>query len=462
MSATGHRTRLSVKAIAAAKPAAREYTLWDTQLAHFGIRVLPSGVKSYILQTRVHGRMRKITLGRFSELPLDAARREAASVLARLWGGEDVKPPRKQMAPLFRTFAARYRKRRRHRWKPSTLKTFDIYLRNRLMPCFGRIRLDAIDHVRVSAWFDEASLEKPGAANRAFEILRAMLVSARQWGELADHVPNACANIVKNPRRPVARYLGHAELNRLGRVLDGHGQEHPWRVAAIRLLSLTGARLSEILNLKWREIGELSENGASVRIEDSKTGPRTIWFGPEAAKLLSEVPRDTGAVRVFPEKLTPHRLYSFWVRIREQAGLPGLRIHDCRHTWASQGVMNGVGLTTVGRLLGHRQRETTAIYAHLDDRALHDAAAQAATVIAAAMGYKATPPALPQQTAHAGHSVHACALDRSGDTRRPTDPTVPRGSIKSPATRHGPGLPDREPSSVGAGESARYRGLIEL
>ena len=66
-----------------------------------------------------------------------------------------------------------------------------------------------------------------------------------------------------------------------------------------------------------------------------------------------------------------------WCTVREEAGLPGLRIHDARHTWASQGVMNGVGLTTVGRLLGHRKRRTTALYAHLDDAALSDAAAQA-------------------------------------------------------------------------------------
>ena len=276
MSATGHRTRFSVKAIAAAKPAAREYTHWDNQLAHFGMRVLPSGVKSYIVQTRVNGRMRKITLGRFSELPLDAARRDGASVLARLRGGEDITSPRKKMAPLFRTFAACYRKRRMHRWKPSTLETFDIYLRNRLMPHFGKLRLDAIDHVLVSAWFDAASLDKPGAANRAFEILRAMLVSARQWGDLPDRATNACANIVKNPRRPVARYLDRTELKRLGQVLDRHRQDHPWRVAAIHLLTLTGARLSEVLNLKWQGIGELTENGASVRIQDSESGPRTL------------------------------------------------------------------------------------------------------------------------------------------------------------------------------------------
>ena len=74
---------------------------------------------------------------------------------------------------------------------------------------------------------------------------------------------------------------------------------------------------------------------------------------------------------------TSARLYTFWVGIREEAGLGGLRIHDARHTYASQGLMNGVGLATVGKLLEHRQCATTAIYAHLAAAALRDSAAQA-------------------------------------------------------------------------------------
>ena len=336
--------------------------------------------------------------------------------------------------------------------EPSTLETYDIYMRNRLMPHFGRLRLDAIDHARVSAWFDAASVDKPGAANRAFEILRAMLASARQWGDIGEHVPDACANIVRNPRRPVARYLDRAELERLGAVLDRRREEHPWPVAAIRLLTLTGARLFEVLNLKWDEIGNLGEEGASARIEDSKTGPRTVWLGPEAVALLAALPRAEGAARVFPATLTSDRLYAFWVGIREEAGLPGLRIHDCRHTWASQGLMNGVGLTTVGRLLGHRQRETTAIYAHLDDGALRDAAAQAAAVIARAMGYKAEAPSLRDDVE--SRDVLAAVPDlaitegppatpegkraplpvRSGETER-TDDTESAGAPEAPPGR---------------------------
>ena len=98
-------------------------------------------------------------------------------MLARVWTGETVAPARKERAPLFRDFAARYRERRRSRRKPSSLKTIDIYMRGRLMPRFGNMRLDRIDHARVSAWFDAASAERPGAANRAFEIPRAIRAS---------------------------------------------------------------------------------------------------------------------------------------------------------------------------------------------------------------------------------------------------------------------------------------------
>ena len=474
------QTRLTVKAITAAKPRAKEYTLWDGSLAHFGVRVHPSGVRSFIVQARANGRMRKITLGRFPEMGIEQARREAAAMLVRLWGGEPVPAPRKKKVPLFRDFAARYRERRKHRWKPASLETFDGYMRNRLMPAFGRLRLDAIDHARVSAWFDAASVDRPGAANRAFEALRAMLAAARQWGELGEHVPDACANIVKNPRRPVARFLDRAELERLGKILDRHQAEHPWPVAAIRLLTLTGARLSEVLDLKWDEIGKFGEDGASARLEDSKTGPRTVWLGPEAARVLAELPRPKGRERVFPEDLTSQRLYTFWCGVREEAGLPGLRIHDCRHTWASQGVMNGVGLTTVGQMLGHRNRETTAIYAHLDDTALRDAAAQAASAIARAMNYKVEPPPLPEETAAEGVTTDPLEFmrpslqissrkrrtllplkseSRSAETTQPKPARVdqPRSPIMDMATR--PADPDSAKADKDDRERCR-RGLL--
>ena len=260
-------------------------------------------------------------------------------------------------------------------------------------------------------------------------------------------------NITKNRRKPVARFLNPEELERLGAALDRHRDEHPWPVAAIRLLTLTGARLSEVLNFNWGEIGDLAQDGASARLEDSKTGPRTVWLGPEAVRLLAGLPRREDGGRVFPDDLTSDRLYTFWCGIREEAGLPGLRIHDARHTWASQGVMNGVGLTTVGRLLGHRKRRTTAIYAHLDDAALHDAAAQAAGVIAQAMGYKAEPPPVQDET---DGDRDSSVLASSGAGEAPALPPDLRSPFWLKAGRErpdtaqpepAPGDPDRHPVS---------------
>ena len=250
MKPRNRKHRLTNRAAADARPGASEYTLWDSSLNHFGLRAYPSGVRSFIVQNRVNGRLRKFTVGRYPSTGVLEARRRAAELLARIWADDPPAPARKRRAPLFRDFAVRYRKQREDRWKPSSVETYDIYMRNRLMPHFRRIRLDAIDHACVSAWFDAACAEKPGAANRAYEILRAMLNTARQWGELPDSVPDACAHIVKNPPKPVARHLSREELKRLGTVLDRHAESDPWPVAAIRLLTLTGARLSEVVNLK--------------------------------------------------------------------------------------------------------------------------------------------------------------------------------------------------------------------
>lgn len=107
----------------------REFTLWDGALSGFGLRVQPSGSKSFLVQTRVRGRMRKFTLGRFPAMGIVEARKEAAAVLARIWAGEDMARTRRPRPPLLRDFAARYREQRAGVWKPATLETFDIYLR---------------------------------------------------------------------------------------------------------------------------------------------------------------------------------------------------------------------------------------------------------------------------------------------------------------------------------------------
>ena len=235
----------------------------------------------------------------------------------------------------------------------------------------------------MAAWFDAASRDKPGAANRAFEILRAMMNRAEEWG-LRERGTNPCLGIAKNPRNNVARFLDADELARLGRALDAHEARWPEAVGAIRLLALTGCRRSEVLNLRWREIGE-----DAINLADSKTGPRAVPLGEAARALIEALPgaRDPEEF-LFPrhaEGRGTYRLTTCWRTVCADAKLGRLRLHDLRHTAASQAVMSGENLPLVGKLLGHRRHRTTAGYAHLDDAHLVEAAEKVGKMIAKAM-----------------------------------------------------------------------------
>ena len=180
--------------------------------------------------------------------------------------------------------ADEYLRRCEPHWKPSGRKTVRIYLNARILPAFGRMPLDRIGPEDVAAWFDAASRDRPGAANRAFEILRTMMFRAEEWG-LRERGSNPCLGIAKNPRKQVARFLDADELARLGRALDASEARWPEAVAAIRLLALTGCRRSEVLDLRWRDIGE-----DAIRLPDSKTGPRAVPLGEAARAHVAALP----------------------------------------------------------------------------------------------------------------------------------------------------------------------------
>ena len=241
-------------------------------------------------------------------------------------------------------------------------------------------------HVRmtgVAAWFDAARRDRPGAANGALEILRTMMNRAEEWG-LRGRRSNPCLGIAKNPRNHVARFLDTNELARLGRALDAHEARRPEAVAAIRLLALTGCRRSEVLDLRWRNIG-----ADSLNLEDSKTGPRAVPLGEAARALIEALPGPgTPGAFLFPSfalRKGYYRLRDCWRAVCADAGLGRLRLHDLRHTAASQAVMAGENLPLVSRLLSHRRHRTTTGYAHLDDAHLVEAAEKVGSLIAAAM-----------------------------------------------------------------------------
>jgi len=367
------------KRIRAAKPRERRYDVRDDVTPGLFLRVLPTGARSFALDRMTRGRRRFTTLGRadamtvpearreariaiarHGEIGLAEARRRARTMLARIRAGgnpaDDIQ--REKKTPTLRAFADEHLRRSEPHWKPSGRRAVRIHLKARILPAFGRRPLDAIGPEDVAAWFDAASRDKPGAANRAFEILRAMMNRAEEWG-LRERGSNPCFGIARNPSKQVVRCLDTDELARLVRALDARATQWPEAVAAIRLLALTGCRRREVLDLRWRNIG-----ADSLNLEDSKTAPRSVPLGEAARAHIAALPgagdRDAFLFPRHGEGRGEYSLIACWRAVCEDAKLSRLRLHDLRHTAASQAVMSGEGLSLVGRLLWRHRHRTTA------------------------------------------------------------------------------------------------------
>ena len=307
------------------KPAEKDTILFDKALPGFGLRIHPSGRKVWIVQARIERRSRRIVIARHGEMELAEARRRSRVMLGRIRAGENPADEirRDKQTRTLREFAGEYLRRCEPHWKPSGRKTVRNYVKSRILPTFGRMPLDRIGPEDVAEWFAAASKDRPGTANRAFEILRSMMFRAEEWG-LRERDTNPCLGIAKNPRKPVARFLDMDELARLGRALDAHEPRWPEAVAAIRLLALTGCRRSEVLNLRWRYIGSNALN-----LADSKNGPRAVPLGETARTLIAALPGErVPDAFLFPRYAEGHGTYSLvtcWRTVCEDAKLGGLR-----------------------------------------------------------------------------------------------------------------------------------------
>ena len=379
------RVDLTARLARQSKASKKDTILFDKGLPGFGLRIHPSGRKVWIVQARIEGRSRRIVIARYGEMSLARARRRARDMLQRIRAGANPADDilREKRTPTLKDFAQEYLRRCDPYWKPSGRKTVRIYLKARILPAFGAMPLDRVGPEDVAAWFDAASRDNPGAANRAFEILRSMMFRAEDWG-FRERGANPCVGIKKNPRRNIARFLDRDELARLGKALDAHEARWPEAVAAIRLLALTGCRRSEVLNLRWRDIRK-----NAIVLPDSKTGPRSVPLGKAAQELIQALPGPcVPDAFLFPRHAKGRGVWALtncWHTVRADAKLGKVRLHDLRHTAASHAVMSGENLPLVGRLLGHRCHETTAGYAHLADAHLVKAAERVGRIISEAL-----------------------------------------------------------------------------
>jgi integrase len=385
--------KLTKRAVETAEIKASEYFLWDDEVPGFGLRVLPSGRKGFVVQYRAGRRPRRISLGPSTVLTCEQARTRAITIIAAVRNGDDPAAKRDADREALTIVELADRFDREHisvRLKESTAKGYRRMIERVVLPALGRHRVTEVTRADIAKLHHDMR-HIPYDANRCLEIVSKMFNLAEMWGLRPDGT-NPRKHIRKYPEEKRERFLSDAELRRVGEVLremEQEGVELASAIAAVRLLMLTGCRLGEIMRLKWEYVDFA---GRALRLPDSKTGAKVVHLGQPALDVLAAIERCEDNPWVITGTLPGAPLYDlqpFWQRVRARAGLKDVRIHDLRHTFASTAVAAGQGLPIIGKLLGHTQVQTTARYAHLAADPVKLAANQVAHKIANSLNGKA-------------------------------------------------------------------------
>ncbi|MDX2264323.1 MAG: tyrosine-type recombinase/integrase [Hyphomicrobiales bacterium] len=371
---------------------------WDGQVKGFGAKGNRNGTVTFVVKTRVKGRQRWITIGKLgSPWTVETARSEALRVLAEAAAGRDVVEAENKLRgerTPFEMAATQFLAEHGVKLKPSTLRTYTALTEQRLIPAFAGRAIAEISRGDVTRLHVKLA-DQPRTANYTLAVLSKMMTWAEDQG-LRKENTNPCRRTKKFKEVKRERYLSPDELARLGAVLDAasrDGESNPNVIAAIRLLLLTGARLSEILTLQWTFV---DAHRRLLMLPDSKTGAKVIPLNQAALEVLASLPRLRGNPYVFVSHVEGRHFVGLqkpWQKLRAAAGLDDVRLHDLRHSFASMGVSAGGSLPVIGRLLGHTQAQTTARYAHVADAAAAALVEATGARIAAAMGLPSPAPA---------------------------------------------------------------------
>ena len=388
-------SKLTKRAVDALAPPEKGQTfLWDSELRGFGVRVIPSGLKAFILQYRnAEGRSRRIVVGRYGVLTVEQARDQAKIKLGAVAGGAD---PAEENANsresvtvaelcdwyLAEAKAGRILGRRNRPIKASTLAMDRSRIETHIKPLLGRRQVRALKLADIEGMQSDIAAgrtAKPrgigrggattgggGVAARTVSTLQSLFAHATRLDVIAS---NPAEGVRKLAGKKKERRLSVAEIKTLGetmRVAERNG-EHLVALAAVRLMLLTGFRISEAQGLRrdW-----LHADQGYVHFPDTKSDGQVRAIGPSAAQLAASQPARKNSPYIFPSDVGDGRFTaakSCLARLCATAKLEGVTPHTLRHTFGSVAGDLGFSELTIAALLGHAARGVTQGYVHIDE-----------------------------------------------------------------------------------------------
>lgn len=407
--------KLTKKAVEALEPRTIDYLEFDDGLPGFGVRVWPSGRKTYVAQYRAAGRTRRVKIGNHGPLTADEARREARGILGDVARGGDPAEERATrrkaitIAELCDTYLDAADKglimgKGGVPKKASTLYVDKGRIERHIKPLLGRRLVVELTQPDVQRFVRDVQAGKtagvvktgfrgkavveggPGTAARTVGLLGGILSFAVGGGIIT---LNPAAGVKRPADKKRKRRLTPEEYAALGRALVRVEEEQAERwqaVTGVRLLALTGCRLSEIVRLRWSEVDRAEP---CLRLDDTKEGASVRPIGKAALSILAGASPLPGSPYVLPAARGGSgpfaSLDDALERIMIRAGLEGVSAHTLRHSFASTAGDLGYSDSTIGAMLGHAGHGVTSRYIHHLDVVLLAAADRVALQIAAAM-----------------------------------------------------------------------------
>ncbi|AMG72545.1 tyrosine-type recombinase/integrase [Sphingopyxis granuli] len=405
--------KLTKRVVDAVVAEAKDYVLWDEELPGFGLRIFPTGKRSYLIQYRSGGRSRRYTIGTHGIWTPEAARREAKMQLARVAQGEDPAEDRAELnkAMSMKELCELYMQDLRDGLilgkggRPKKKSTVDIDLgriERHVIPLLGSRRVKDLTKAiltkvmrdimagKTRAFIKTSKLRGranvrggPGTAARTLGLIGGILTYAVDLG-IIDSNP---AHGIKRPKDNVrSRRLNDGEYRILGRMLKSAGQIDKFgpTIDIIRQIALTGCRRGEIINLKWCDV---DLDGSCLRLSDSKEGKSVRPIGLPVVEFLEQQQSENSGTYVFSGPRGEDTAFggfpNHWGEIFLGSPLEGVTPHVLRHSFASIG--NDLGFTevTIAALMGHAKGTVTSKYIHVLDAALIMAADTLSGYIAA-------------------------------------------------------------------------------
>lgn len=362
-----------------------KHIIWDGEVKGFGVRIYPTGKKSFVLDYRDNNRKNLMVIGSYSILTLDHARKDAKAKLADLVKGINPLQKRQEdrQGNRIKDLCKRYIDE--HAAKKKSGGDDISRIERFIIPEWGNLLVTSIKRADVDALHSKIGKRGHHLANRTYSLLSKMFNLARKWGFVPDEHVNPCFGIDKFKEDPRDRFVSHEEFPKLADAINQELNQSV--VSAIWLYLLTGVRKDELLTLKWSDINlERKE----LKLTDTKNGkPHYLPLSIAAIDILNQTPRIKVNPYVIVGKNPGCHLVNIdkpWQRIRKEAGLEDVRLHDLRRTVGSWLAQSGNSLHLIGKVLNHSNQSTTAIYSRFGQDNVRDALEQHGQLITGMAG----------------------------------------------------------------------------